>query len=560
MKRTLQNFGRIIISQNVGSSLKFSPFLPQPLPASIRPLDRTFHSSIVFNRRNSDDNNAKIIDAADWHNVQQVSVVNMSSKNGQPACYGIFWGEDDPMNIIQKCSPTRSNVFFSDGGDVKNKDELKDLDTMLSQINARFEKIQSPFEVFQKLKNVSYSDVNLEAFAADSDIYDPTSTEKTIFVHSAYIEKSTAVNGQPFKIAAYGVRFKGNESLDIKDRMGKFPSHLRAQMYGILKALEVAKMDGLKNVQIVCDSPIFLKYYKKGWKKNDGGNVANHPLYIEILKLADELNVSLYIKDRMGKFPSHLRAQMYGILKALEVAKMDGLKNVQIVCDSPIFLKYYKKGWKKNDGGNVANHPLYIEILKLADELNASFRSQAGNQSDDKNDQTGVFIKNFYAKYTEELASTAEEWKDVPKIHAVKCKLNPDSKKYGYSIFDQSSDNDGTCYSDKSYIVAGILKLLIPLLQKKIQEGTTRLVLRTDVHPLPLFLKYHVKKWESKGYNTAQGTPVRYADLYKEFSKLMEKIDLRIEYFKDPEEELDSKALDYCKEQVEKSENSRAID
>jgi hypothetical protein len=92
MKRTLQNFGRIIISQNVGSSLKFAPFLPQPLPASILPLNRAFHSSIVFNRRNSDDNNAKIIDAADWHNVQQVSVVNMSSKNGQPACYGIFLG------------------------------------------------------------------------------------------------------------------------------------------------------------------------------------------------------------------------------------------------------------------------------------------------------------------------------------------------------------------------------------------------------------------------------------------------------------------------------------
>jgi ribonuclease HI len=560
MKRTLQNFGRIIISQNVGSSLKFAPFLPQPLPASILPLNRIFHSSIVFNRRNSDDNNAKIIDAADWHNVQQVSVVNMSSKHGQPGCYGIFWGEDDPMNIIQKCSPTRSNVFFSsidgvllalrqavherkldkiivrtesdylikcatsylqfwrnngykkrDGGDVKNKDELKDLDTMLSQINARFEKIQSPFEVFQKLKNVSNSDVNLEVFAADSDTYDPASTEKTIFVHSAYIEKPTAVNGQPFKIAAYGIRFKGNESLDIKDRMGKFPSHLRAQMYGILKALEVAKMDGLKNVQIVCDSPIFLKYYKKGWKKNDGGNVANHPLYIEILKLADELNASFrYLPPESDNSD----------FQAAALLAEDGL------------------------GMPVTDVKGY----------------QAGNQSGDRNDKTGLFIKDFYAKYTEELANTAEEWKDVPKIHAVKCKLNPDSQKYGYAIFDQSSDNDGTCYSEKSYIVVGILKLLNPLLKKKIQEGTTRLVLRTDVHPLPLFLKHHVKTWEKKGYFTAQGTPVKYADLYKEFSKLMEKIDLRIEYFKDPEEELDSKALDYCKEQVEKSENSRAID
>uniref|UniRef100_A0A914QJS3 Ribonuclease H n=1 Tax=Panagrolaimus davidi TaxID=227884 RepID=A0A914QJS3_9BILA len=148
----------------------------------------------------------------------------------------------------------------------------------------------------------------------------------------------------------------------------------------------------------------------------------------------------------------------------------------------------------------------------------------------------------------------------VPKIHAVKCEFKPGSKKYGYAVFDQSSDNDGTCYSDKSYIVAGIVKLLIPLLKKKIQEGTTRLVLRTDVPSLPLFLKSHVKTWERNGYLTAQRTPVKYADLYKEFSKLMEKIDLRIEYFKDPDEELDSKALDYCKEQVEKSENSRAID
>uniref|UniRef100_A0A914PKT9 ribonuclease H n=1 Tax=Panagrolaimus davidi TaxID=227884 RepID=A0A914PKT9_9BILA len=285
MKRTLRNFGQIIISQNVGSSLKVAPLFPQPLPASILPLNRTFHSSIVFNRKNSHDNNAKINDAADWHDVQKVSVVNMSSKNGQPACYGIFWGEDDPMNIIQKCSPTRSNVFFSsidgillalrqavherkldeiivrtesdylikcatsylhfwrnngykkkNGGDVKNKDELKNLDTMLLQINARFEKIQSPFKLLQKLKNVSVSDVNLEAFATDSDTYDPASNEKTIFVHSAYIEKPTTVDEQPFKIAAYGVRFKKNESLDIKDRMGGFISH--------------AKMDGLKNVQI----------------------------------------------------------------------------------------------------------------------------------------------------------------------------------------------------------------------------------------------------------------------------------------------------------------------
>uniref|UniRef100_A0AC35GXB1 Uncharacterized protein n=1 Tax=Panagrolaimus sp. PS1159 TaxID=55785 RepID=A0AC35GXB1_9BILA len=101
MERTLRNFGRIIISQNVGSSLKFVPFLPQPLPTSILQLNRTFHSSIIHYRKNSDDNNVKVIDAAEWHDVQKVSVVNMSSKNGEPACYGIFWGEDDPMNIIQ---------------------------------------------------------------------------------------------------------------------------------------------------------------------------------------------------------------------------------------------------------------------------------------------------------------------------------------------------------------------------------------------------------------------------------------------------------------------------
>uniref|UniRef100_A0A914QSQ7 RNase H type-1 domain-containing protein n=1 Tax=Panagrolaimus davidi TaxID=227884 RepID=A0A914QSQ7_9BILA len=290
MKRTLQNFGRIFISQNDGSSLKFAPFLPQPYPVPIPPLNRTFHSSIVFNRKNSDDNNAKIIDAADWQDVQKVSVVNMSSKKGQPACYGIFWGEDDPMNIIQKCSPTRSNVFFSSIEGILLALRQAVHERKLDKIIARFEKIQSPFKLLQKLKNVSISDVNLEAFAADSDTYDPASNEKTIFVHSAYIEKPTTVDEQPFKIAAYGVRFKGNESLDIKDRMGGFISHVRAQMYGILKALEVAKMDGLKNVQIVCDSPVFVKHYKKGWKKNDGGNVANHDLYIEILKLADEVN------------------------------------------------------------------------------------------------------------------------------------------------------------------------------------------------------------------------------------------------------------------------------
>uniref|UniRef100_A0A914P2A5 RNase H type-1 domain-containing protein n=1 Tax=Panagrolaimus davidi TaxID=227884 RepID=A0A914P2A5_9BILA len=211
--------------------------------------------------------------------------------------------------------------------------------------NARFEKIQSPFKLLQKLKNVSVSDVNLEAFATDSDTYDPASNEKTIFVHSAYIEKPTTVDEQPFKIAAYGVRFKGNGSLDIKDRMGGFISHLRAQMYGILKALEVAKMDGLKNVQIVYDSSFFIQYYKKGWKKNDGGKVANYPLYIEILKLADEVNASFRYLPRESDNPD---------FQAAALLAEDGLG------------------------------------MPVTDVKG----SQAGKQSGDKKDKTGVFKKN----------------------------------------------------------------------------------------------------------------------------------------------------------------------
>uniref|UniRef100_A0AC34FL41 RNase H type-1 domain-containing protein n=1 Tax=Panagrolaimus sp. ES5 TaxID=591445 RepID=A0AC34FL41_9BILA len=559
MKTSLRNFGRILVAPNARNHhLRFTVFIPQLI--SNAPSSRIFHSSIPLNRKKAgEDVNTRLYDAAGWHTAPTVSVVCMPPKGGQPACYGIYWGDDDPMNVLKTVSPSRPNTFHAsidgvllalrqalherkldkvllrtdseylvkcatshlshwrangykkkDGESVKNKEDLQDLDNMLSQIEVKFDKIESPIEVFNKLKNASNTNVNVEEILNNSDAYDPSFDGQTVFVHGKYLEKNDdSYVGEHFKMAAYGVCFQGNKQFDFPGRMGKFPYTLfRAQLFGILKALQFANSESpkLKNFQIVCDSPIFVKYYKKGWKKSNGEPVANNFLYKQIVKLADELNVSFRYLPEDSNHPDFKNAKLLA---------QDGLGMPLMEDDKP--------------------------------------RAESGFSRD-------TWIDNFFTKHEKDLAETAEEWKDVPQIHAVKYYLK-DSKNYCTAVFDQSSDNYGNAFSVGKNIVIDTLKLLIPLLEKKIEEGATRLVLRTDVKRIALSLESFLKKWETKGYVTAQGSPVKDADVYKQISKLLKKINLRIECFAQPEQELDKKALEYCKEEAEKkSHEIGAID
>uniref|UniRef100_A0A914ZB20 ribonuclease H n=2 Tax=Panagrolaimus superbus TaxID=310955 RepID=A0A914ZB20_9BILA len=361
MKTSLRNFGRILAGPNARNPVRFTVFIPQLI--SNTPSYRALHSSITLNRKTAvNDVNEKLFEAAEWHNVPTVSVVSMASKNGTPACYGVYWGDDDPMNVLKACSASRPNMFHAsidglllalrqaiherkldkvmvrtdseylikcasfylsswrqngyvkkDGEAVKNKEDLQDLDTMLSQIEVKFDKIELPGEVFSKLNNLSNANADVREIFSDADVYDPNFNGKCVFVHGAYLEKKYPNSENSFKVAAYGVRFPGNDYFDFPGKLNQFPyTLLRAQMYGILMALQFANNESpkLNNFQIVCDSPIFVKYYKREWKKNNGEPVANYHFYKQIVKLADELNVSFCYLPENSEHPDFLSAKL----------------------------------------------------------------------------------------------------------------------------------------------------------------------------------------------------------------------------------------------------------
>uniref|UniRef100_A0AC34PXQ3 RNase H type-1 domain-containing protein n=1 Tax=Panagrolaimus sp. JU765 TaxID=591449 RepID=A0AC34PXQ3_9BILA len=274
---------------------------------------------------------SNVAEAADWHDVPIVSTSFAS--NGRDAFMAIYWGQNDVMNVYKPSTIPGATIFHAaleaimvalrqaiferklnrvivqtdskylvdcanrylktwrnngykkkDGNDVKHAALLEDFAQLLDMIDAKIRLAPSSKEsnIIELLKSDPKFAIEIQETQAGVDVFDPKKSsagETQIYVSGKHLAKKPG----GFSVASYGFHIPNKPTLDSCGRFNKFPITLtRAQMFGIIQALKIAKQEGMKNINIICDCPQFVKYYKRNWLKSDGTPCANRYLYQEI--------------------------------------------------------------------------------------------------------------------------------------------------------------------------------------------------------------------------------------------------------------------------------------
>ncbi|CAD5211418.1 unnamed protein product [Bursaphelenchus okinawaensis] len=213
--------------------------------------------------------------------------------------------ETDSEFVANVCSrflkAWRNNGFMkADGTPVKNKVFIEELDRLLQQIDAKVvfcqHKTRYTNDVFQSLKAEGDFD---KAIEEDKSIHTPQevislpSSKSNVIYTSAKLEKVISKSGSSsFIYAGFGIHYPANVKVDDCGRYTRYPiTELRTQLSGILRAVQIAKENDLKEVHIVTDSRLFLKFNKLKWLKKDGNAVANKDLYDKIADVTKEMKV-----------------------------------------------------------------------------------------------------------------------------------------------------------------------------------------------------------------------------------------------------------------------------
>ncbi|KAE9551092.1 hypothetical protein FO519_005689 [Halicephalobus sp. NKZ332] len=533
-KNLIQAGRRIVVNQG---RRQLKNFRPNPGMISLASSVRCLHLSPLPASPASRSNKQNTMEeAAAWHGVPVVSTTHIVS--GSNVYFGVFWDQGDPMNIYKEATTPSPNAFHGaleavmvalrqalyerklervivqtdskyivdcanrhlkiwrnngymkkDGTPVKHAELLDDFAKLLDMIEAQVRLIPSRSSILEHLKSDPRISGKIEGVVGDvEDYYKATDKfDETIFVAA----KMVNTKGD-FAVSGYGCQFQNHPSQSFCGRFANFPVTLqRAQLFGILQALKIAKENGLKNVQVVCDSGYFVKFYKRNWLKNDGQPCANFNYYKEIKDLADELNANFSF------LPENSTDEQFENAKLLS---KDGLAFPVIPTTPP--------------------------------------RPEAKKRTS--------WMKNFQEDYDEELKKTESSWKDIPRVYLVS--TNQEGKRYACIFNELESDLENTVSQLPEKGNVEIAKMVISVIEKGIAKGAKKVVIRTNEGHLPIYLFKYIPKWKNTGFVTALKKPVVGAEEYKKIGKLMEEVEVRIEYFANSELEKDKEAMEYVEE------------
>lgn len=145
---------------------------------------------------------------------------------------------------------------------------------------------------------------------------------------NVYTDGACSNNGKVGSKAGIGVFFSDNNPNNYSGKLkGCIQSNNRAEIYAVIKALNIIGDNNKKNIRIFTDSKYVIesmtKYIKKwssnGWKLSNGRNVKNKDLFTELNDII-EFNKSRNIKVELKWIKGH--SNSYGNQMADKYARM----------------------------------------------------------------------------------------------------------------------------------------------------------------------------------------------------------------------------------------------
>ncbi|WKX93293.1 hypothetical protein Q1695_010941 [Nippostrongylus brasiliensis] len=267
---------------------------------------------------------------------------------GRMAKYGVFWGENDPRNVVcevpgltnvaamimsmieavrgaRKRGVSNKLIVYTDfncppefqaklasyaardfhtiqGTKMKNAELLKELYEISKDVNVEFRHrpaVQENQQNSVMAKILEGHAFKTRAAPSTHDVFANVNTSEEILADGSTPSTSTSAwphvytralfrsSKKGFKSASYATVWSDKRhGADSMHRLAMFPVTLfRAQLAAIEEALKEAVDNRLPQVVVVTDSSSFLTTWRKKWVKSDGSTVPNKFMYNRIWDL-----------------------------------------------------------------------------------------------------------------------------------------------------------------------------------------------------------------------------------------------------------------------------------
>uniref|UniRef100_A0A9J2PKF6 ribonuclease H n=1 Tax=Ascaris lumbricoides TaxID=6252 RepID=A0A9J2PKF6_ASCLU len=497
-----------------------------------------------------------------WQNVPIVYTTGISYKDNDgvssTASIGVYWGDDDVLNrskvlgegstilaeieavtlalkkaiyelnlprvivrtdseYVCRCIAKyfnfwkQSDFCKASGDKVKYADELQELDRLLSMIEAKVEFVPKNKPdvgnwVFHKLKQkpafgVGWLVQPTSSLSAGDTSVDPDSSA---VAYTCGVFRDTDLRGEPFTRAGLGVHWLGKPENNVSRRLSMFPVTLfRSQLQAIIAALEQAVEGKYTSVIVRTDSRTFLKYFRREWRKADGGLVRNYPQYLRIIDLACRLK---YAGERC-------EAQEEAFILA-----EDGMSQ-PMVSEAKRLLR---RGVSDPSGSTIHSWKVVVDS--------------------NEGDWTG---SNKQAIFSVDRVCLLSE-------------IDAEKKRGMYCVFwDGDSNHVSTTGWVQNVKLPGYLalqKALVLALEQASESGRKRMIVRMGAVRLLKTVIEWIPQWRRNQWTNSLRKPIANADHWKHLDELMQDIEIKWEYSDSTEVNDELKAVDArAKEYLQKN-------
>uniref|UniRef100_A0A0K0DID1 ribonuclease H n=1 Tax=Angiostrongylus cantonensis TaxID=6313 RepID=A0A0K0DID1_ANGCA len=435
--------------------------------------------------------------------VQEVCTTGYSfmTPSGRVSKYGIFWGPDDPRNIICEV-PGITHVAAM-------LMAMIDAVRMVSQccFDRDFHSFYGP-----KMKNAQLLD-ELYKLSKDTDVifrYRPAVQDKK----PNYVIENILKGGNFKSSSSLSTNnFAVGDEMDTNGEMATTSSNDWPVVYTM--AMCKSSKNGFNSAS-----------YVTVWSDKRCGQSSMHRLAM--------MPVTLF------------RAQLAAIEEALRQAVDNRLPRVVVVTDSQAFLLNWRKGWLKTAGSPVPNKFLYDRIKDLAQSgTKVRFRYEAPQA--DNSMWSEAIDKCFEAIDLPLVGKDRSEYKrDISEVVADGSLFDSSTAKVRIFKKDMNKpggiiwEANGGDAEDISIVQGRIHHGLINILEKATSVGFKHIIVRTNSVRLILASENWLPIWHRNGWRNSLHKPIADADSWKKiwWLKKTVKVGLSVSYFMAFSEEL----------------------
>ncbi|TKR87093.1 hypothetical protein L596_011556 [Steinernema carpocapsae] len=497
---------------------------------------------------------AQVSDDFFWHNAPVVSAVASCNKR-MGSKIGVYWGENSDKNLMESC-PEDHNI----------------------------------------------SSASLEALrkVLEQAVYQEHMNKLVVHVGSEYVEKVVNRYLRVWKendfTKADGGAVKNQELIkDLDNLLGKI--HVNVQHIPVLKAeavktaLEVQFDDTFsgndttyirKQAEEMFDPKPFAKYgpvvYAAATMSNETGNFTRCGYAI---KWEDETIDGIPTIDetrRLSMIPSTLfRAELASIELALVKAVELGLPSIVLVTNSRSFVRFHMAGWKKSDGGNVANHHMYKQICAHLEKIRVKFvlMPETSEASTSKIEEVRLMAQDGLSYPT--LGSEGKGRKrDRPYMKAYE-REHTDNPESPTTLYLLTGKKKKVIYYASAIVTGPISDPEIKINGLKKFTGNTQITKVSLAHALIDHLNQHkepcivrtfsikfielsmewLKIWEDNGYRTSKGEHVVNRDVYAELAAALDSNEVKFEFAQRDRQEEDRKVNEAFEEVLKSAQDAK---